>query len=497
MDPSAILPLRARRDPGGDCLADLTGRLTNQQTADWVDQISAALVEEGLTSGDVIGTILPNRLEMVTLLFAAWQIGVAVTPVNPALTPEEAGHQLRDAAASLVVVDPASRATVAGLDIPTWDVDDLAGLPAAPPVACRTDVDDVALIVYTSGTTGRPKGVVLDRANLAAMTQMLVDWLELSAVDRCLLVLPLFHVNGIMASVVAPLAAGGSTVVAPGFDAEDFWAWVEQFDISYFSAVPTIYLVLNALDPAAACDTSSVRFAVCGAAPMPVQAITSFQERYGIPIIEGYGLSEGTVASTINPVQGPRKAGTVGPALPGQQVAVVDPDSCDPCDTGAVGEVVIAGPNVMRGYLNRPQQSRAALRDGWLHTGDVGYLDDDGYLTLVDRTKDMLIWGGENIYPKEIEEVLYTDPAVLEAAVVGRPHEVYGQEPVAFVSTRPGQQLDIEALLARCRDRLARFKLPRDVIVLDSLPKNSVGKLVKGPLRERVNVAKTTPSNGR
>ncbi len=232
-------------------------------------------------------------------------------------------------------------------------------------------------------------------------------------------------------------------------------------------------------------DTSSVRFAICGAAPASVELLEQFESRYGIPIIEGYGLSEGTCVSTINPLDGPRKAGTVGLPVPGQMIRLVDAHG-EPVADGDAGEVVIKGPNVMRGYLNRPEETAKTIVDGWLHTGDIGRFDDDGYLMLVDRAKDMIIRGGENIYPREIEAVVHQLPQIAEAAVVGRPHPVYGEEPVLFVSLHPDKQLDVDAIGEHLRESLSKYKLPVEITVLDDLPKNAVGKIAKPSLRQRL-----------
>jgi acyl-CoA synthetase (AMP-forming)/AMP-acid ligase II len=219
---------------------------------------------------------------------------------------------------------------------------------------------------------------------------------------------------------------------------------------------------------------------------MPRQLIGEFEQRFGVPVVEGYGLSECTVVCTLNPLHGVRKAGSVGLPMPGIDVGVVD-ETDQLLPPAQAGEVVVRGPNVMRGYLRRPEESAQVLRGGWLHTGDVGRFDDDGYLTLVDRVKDLIIRGGENIYPKEIEDVLYTHPAVLEAAVVGRPDPVFGEQPVAFVTLRPGFDAAPEDLLEHCRPSLARYKVPRAVHVEESLPKNAVGKVAKPVLRERLS----------
>jgi len=233
--------------------------------------------------------------------------------------------------------------------------------------------------------------------------------------------------------------------------------------------------MLSALPDDVVPDTSSLRVAICGAAPMPAELIGRFETRFGVPIVEGYGLSEGSCASTVNPIDGRRKPGTVGLPMPGQQIAIAG--------DGGVGEVLIKGPNVMRGYLGRPDETAKTVVDGWLHTGDVGRFDEDGFLVLVDRVKDMIIRGGENIYPKEIENVLYAHGDVLEAAVVGASHEIYGEVPVAFVALRPGGTITADELRDHCRERLSKYKLPTRVELLAALPKNAVGKIDKPTLR--------------
>jgi acyl-CoA synthetase (AMP-forming)/AMP-acid ligase II len=324
---------------------------------------------------------------------------------------------------------------------------------------------------------------MLDHANLDAMTAMGQEALQVREDDRCLLILPLFHVNGIVVSVLTPLRAGASVVIAERFNPTTFFDVVARERPTFFSAVPTIYNMLAALPEEVRPDTGSVRFAVCGAAPASAELLTRFEDRFGFPIVEGYGLSEATCGSTINPVDGPRKVGTVGLPFPGQELRIVGPDG-NVLGPGATGEVEVRGPNVMRGYLNRPDDTAAVIDDGWLRTGDLGHVDEDGYLAIVGRSKEMIIRGGENIYPKEIEDVLTGDPDVLEAAVVGVPDEKWGEVVVAFVQARPAATVDTEALSARCRQHLSGYKRPTAIHVLEALPKNAVGKLDKRVLRE-------------
>jgi long-chain acyl-CoA synthetase len=483
---AALPDQRARTDRDGPALADShNGRLTNEEWSARVKTAADRLRSAGVQAGDVVAVRLPNRIELIITLFAAWRLGAAATPVNPSLTAAEVAYQLHDSSARVLVCEedspPPTELAVVTLPELTQPTD--AAVPPGP-YAC----DDLALLVYTSGTTGKPKGVELTHRNITAMTESMISAMRLGADAHSLLILPLFHVNGIVVSVLCPLLAGGQATVAGRFNPATFFATVEDVRPTYFSAVPTIYAMLADLPAEVTPDTSSVQFAACGAAPMPVELINRFQDRYGIPILEGYGLSEGSCASTSNPIDGLRKPGTVGTALPGVEVAVMDERGQILTD-GSPGEVVVRGPTVMRGYLNRPEETAKTIVDGWLHTGDIGYLDVDGYLTLIDRAKDMIIRGGENIYPKEIESVLYKLPEIVEAAVVGRPHPVYGEVPVAFLAIREGADVSTEQVQEHLRQSLAKYKLPAEIVVVDELPKNPVGKFDKPRLRRHFAAA--------
>ncbi|CAJ1504520.1 AMP-binding protein [[Mycobacterium] kokjensenii] len=478
---SALPDLRAGQAPAGSAVADDRMSLTNAELLTAVQRAAVTLRERGISAGDVVAVMLPNSIEFVVALFAAWRIGAAVTPVNPSLVADEVGYQIGDAGAALLIAGE----PLASAPVPTVTPRELSdGDPTADTGPTGQDGQTLALLIYTSGTTGRPKGVMLSHANLIAMCDMVIEAFELTGADRSLLILPLFHVNGIVVSVLSPLLAGGSTVIAGRFSPDAFFGLVERHRPTYFSAVPTIYTMLCNLPDEIRPDTSSLRFAVCGAAPASVELLAAFESRYGTPIIEGYGLSEGTCASTGNPLHGIRKAGTVGLPLPGQQIRVVGPDGSEVA-AGETGEVLIKGPNVMRGYLNRPEETAKTIVDGWLHTGDVGRVDEDGYLVLVDRAKDMIIRGGENIYPKEIESVVYRLPGVMEAAVIGRPNPVYGEVPVLYVSLKPGATDDVEGIAAHLQRSLSKYKRPVAITIIDDLPKNPIGKIDKPTLRSR------------
>ncbi|WP_327434449.1 class I adenylate-forming enzyme family protein [Streptomyces sp. NBC_01236] len=471
---------RAALDPDGPAVSDGRQSLTNTQLLNRVRAASRHLQDLDIGPGDVVALKLTNRVEFVLLLFAAWRLGATITPVNPSMTAVEVTRQLADSGARLLVVEDGA-APAAGLA--TLAVGDLRDEAPGSDEAPLPDPSALALLIYTSGTTGAPKGVMLDHANIDAMVEMGRLALELGPSDRCLLILPLFHVNGIVVSILTPLLVGASVVIAGRrFDPRTFFELVEQERPTFFSAVPTIYSMLAALPDNVRPDTSSLRFGVCGAAPASAELLTRFEARYGFPLVEGYGLSEGTCGSTINPVAGPRRAGTVGLPFPGQEIRIVDASGTEVAP-GLDGEVIVRGPNVMRGYLGRPQETARVVVDGWLHTGDVGHLDAEGYLTLVGRSKDMIIRGGENIYPKEIEDVLAGDSSVLEAAVIGVPDEKWGEVVVAYVQPRPGVTVDPAALKALCARRLSGYKRPTSYIVVEAIAKNAVGKIDKASLR--------------
>ncbi|WP_135459425.1 AMP-binding protein [Mycobacterium sp. DL99] len=480
----ATLPdRRAALAPHASAVADDALDLDNTAFLDTVTRAAAALRSVGVGPGDVVALKLPNRAEFVVTLFAAWRLGAVVTPISPTLVAAEMAYQVADARSKVLVVDDDTAA-----EVPVLTLDDLAAGSADPVAPVEISDDALALLIYTSGTTGRPKGVMLDHANVNAMCDMVIQGFELTEADHSLLILPLFHVNGIVVSTLSPLIAGGRTTIAGRFNPATFFEHIETTRATYFSAVPTIYTMLAGLPAEVQPDASSVRFAVCGAAPASVELLERFERRYGIGLIEGYGLSEGSCASTGNPLHGKRKPGTVGIPLPGQEIRIVDGSGAT-LPQGEVGEVVIKGPNVMRGYLNRPEETAETLVDGWLRTGDVGRFDEDGYLVLVDRAKDMIIRGGENIYPKEIETVVHQLPEIAEAAVVGRANPVYGEEPVLFVSLNPGAELGEDRIREHLTASVSKYKLPVEITILPGLPVNPVGKIDKPTLRKTLTTA--------
>jgi long-chain acyl-CoA synthetase len=339
----------------------------------------------------------------------------------------------------------------------------------------------VAVCLYTSGTTGRPKGALLSHRNLIANLESFRSVLHVTEDDVFLAALPLFHAYGATVLFLEPLSLGATVVVEPRFLPDAVLRAIAQHRVTLFAGVPSMYAVL-ASTPRPAADVSSWRLCISGGAPLPIAVAEAFEAQYGIPIYEGYGPTECAPVLTVNPPFGERKLGSVGPPIPQVELRVVD-DGGNPLPPGAVGEIVARGPNVMQGYLNRPVETAEVLRDGWYHTGDLGHMDEDGYYYIVDRKTDLILVGGLNVYPREVELVLSAHPAVMEAAVIGVPDPVRGEAPKAFVILRNGQQVTTQDLLQWCRQRLANYKVPRSLVVVPDLPRTVTGKILKSEIR--------------
>lgn len=464
------------RDP---CLKDARLDLDRRQVRARVNAVAQQLAGYGVRPGSVVAVMLPNCVELTLVILAAWRLRAAVTPVNPQFTARELEHQLTDSGAILLIAARSWSTETPVLDVAELATDRTDRVKLAEPDV-RTD--DLALLVYTSGTTGAPKGVMLDHANLDAMTSSITSHFAMTGDDHCLLVLPLFHVNALCASFLAAVASGGRLTILQRFHPLEFAEAVRTLRPTYFSAVPAIYASLVELPDDVPLDMSSVRFAVCGAAPVSAPLLRRVTARLDVTLVQGYGLTEASCASTCQRVDGPIEPGNVGPALPGQRIKVVDQRGAD-VPAGTRGEIVISGPTVMRGYLGRPEETARAIVDGWLRTGDIGVLDHSGALTIVGRIKELIIRGGENLYPKEIESVLAGHPDVAEAVVVGAPDARLGEVPLAFVTT--GGRCTVEELYRLVQRDLTKVKWPVHIELVAALPRNPVGKIDKDALRQR------------
>ena len=472
-----------------------------------VDEISgrvaAALLATGLQRGDKVALQLPNLPQFLFTYFGLMKAGLVMVPLNPLLRAPEVTFHLQDSQAKVLITfemfaEEACKG-VSELEGITTYVVNLPGSDARPEGTkhfdelyfaddtrdiVATDGDETAVLLYTSGTTGKPKGAELTHLNLYMNCTVAGELFAFEETDIGVAVLPLFHVFGLSSVLNTTVRYGGTLVLIPRFELEPVVDAIEKHGCTIFSGVPTMYFGLLHMDTAGR-DLSSLRVGVSGGAAIPGEVIKAFEEKFpGCVVLEGYGLSESTSTTTFNVNAEQRKVLSIGKPIWGVQVRVVGEDD-QPLPPGAehVGEIVIRGHNIMKGYYNQPEATAEAFKNGWFHTGDLAYQDDDGYLFIVDRKKDLVIRGGYNVYPREVEEVLYQHPAVAEAAVIGRPDPKLGEEVLAYVALKPGASAEPEELVAYCKDRLATYKYPREVRIVDDLPKGATGKILKKELR--------------
>lgn len=453
--------------------------------------VAAALSDRGVGRGCRVLLSGATDIELVVVHIALLRLGAVVVPVNGAYREREVTHIVRDCRPVMAIVDADWAPWVASVD-PRCAVLSVAAVArAGGTLEPGTEVDDAgpdapAMIGYTSGTTGAPKGAVLSHGNLRASVAALASAWRWTSEDRLVLCLPLFHMHGLGVGLHGTLFAGASAVLLDGFEPEAVIDAVGEHEATLFFGVPTMYHRL--VDCARVAELARLRLCVAGSAPLPPSVHDAFRAATGRTVLERYGMTE-TVMLVSNPYDGERRAGAVGFPLPGVEVRFAR-DGGAPVDLrtagidGIAGEILVRGPNVFRGYWERPASNVSAFVDGWFRTGDLATVSPDGYITIVGRAKELIISGGFNVYPREVEEVLATHPAIGDVAVVGTPSPEWGEEVTAFIVVRPGEVApDREALREFCREQLARFKLPRRVVIVDTLPRNALGKVVKHELR--------------
>jgi long-chain acyl-CoA synthetase len=463
---------------------------TNVEQQRLANRFAHALGRLGLAIGDRVVVLLPNCPEVLQAYAGILKAGGVIVPVVFLLGPDEVRHILADSEATVVVTAPEllgkiegwTGATVlvgGGASGLTWD-DAVAGHPERFATVERDD-DDLAVILYTAGTTGRPKGVALSHANLASNARAAASLYELDRTAWSLMVLPLSHSYGLTVMNAGSIL-GTRGVLLRWFNPESVLETIQRYRVQSMAGVPTMFVYLLHYPDGDRFDTSSMRSWGSGAAPLPLEVIEPFERKFGGRLLEGYGLTEASPVVSAHRFSGVRKLGSVGQAIPGVEIAILD-DADGAVPVGGVGEVCVRGPNVMQGYYRLPDETRQTLRDGWLHTGDMGRLDPDGYLYIVERKKDLIIRGGFNIYPREVEDVLYAHPAVAEAAVVGMRDPLMGEEVLAFVALKQGAAANAEALIEFCQARLTKYKCPNQVRFVEALPKSPIGKILRKELR--------------
>ena len=456
--------------------------------------VARALLDRGLAPGDHISVMIPNVPQFPVAYFGALYAGLAVVPLNILLTGEEVAYHIDDSESKLLIghtqfeAPAVAGARAAGVDVIWADGDDGHALmdlakSARIEVVHPTPADSTAVILYTSGTTGRPKGAELSHSNLVMnCTNVMSRLIGLQPDDVALATLPLFHSFGQSVVMNGTLAAGGTVVLLPRFTPQDGFELIQAHRVTFFAGVPTMYFGLLHHPDGDQYDVSSLRYALTGGAAMPVEVMNAFEERFPVKILEGYGLSETSPVASFNMLDKPRKVGSIGYPVWGVEMAILD-ENDQPVPDGERGEICIRGHNIMTGYWKKPEATAETMKNGWFHSGDIGVRDENGAYAIVDRVKDMIIRGGYNVYPREIEEVLYAHPAITEAAVIGIPHEEYGEEVKAVVVLGAGHTLTEAEVIAYTREHLAAYKYPRSVAFLDTLPKGPTGKILKRELR--------------
>jgi long-chain acyl-CoA synthetase len=514
---SAILEQHTRRRPHAEAVVCGDRRLTYAELNAWANQVANALAVSGIGRGDHVALLCPNLPYFPAIYFGILKAGATVVPLNVLLKPREIAYHLRDsdakaffcfqgtpelpmgeAAKAAVAVVPSCKSLII-LPSPLLPADadpDTIAFPrfiAGQPSTFQTfdtGPDDTAVILYTSGTTGQPKGAELTHLNMVVNGMVSAELCAGSADENgrhaTAVTLPLFHATAQTAQMLAFLHLGGTLVLLPRFDPQALLAAMTAERVTHWVGVPTMYWTLLKHAREQNVDTSRVastlRLAVSGGAPMPVELMADFERTFGVRIIEGYGLSETAPVASFNHLDRPSKPGTVGQPLFAVEIMVVD-DKDEPVETGQPGEVVIRGHNVMKGYYKQPDATAEALRNGWFHTGDIGILDAEGYLRIVDRKKDMILRGGFNVYPRELEEVMLTHPDVSLVAVVGVPDDRLGEEVKAFVVKQPGSSMSEDDLRDWCKEQFAAYKYPRLIEFRTDLPTSATGKILKRELK--------------
>lgn len=512
-----VLAMQAGRQPESHAISFKGERITYASLFATAQNIGTALARVGIIQGDKVALLFPNHPDFVAAFFAVCGLGATVVPINPLLKSEEIQHILQDSDAKALVVHEGTSQEIstAVSDVPglehifvfSYDAKGKAvELPLTQSVRSRVKLtqfnrsympnetstsafgftkslrreEDLAVLVYTSGTTGKPKGAMLSHHNLLTAVESAHKVISVEAEDRTLAALPLCHIYGLTVVMIGTIARGGMISVIDRFEAKKALQVMVEDRVTILPAVPTMYQFLTMELDENKHDLSSLRICLSGGAPLPVELYDRLARHISAPLIEGYGLTEVSCVATLNPVNGRQVRGSVGQALPGVGLAIFSPDSSIlPRGSANIGEIAVKGENVMRGYYRKPDTTREVLKDGWFMTGDLGYLDDDGYLHIVGRAKELILRGGQNIYPREIENVILRMDEVADVAVVGVPDPYMGERVKAVVVPQQGKDLSGDDVKQFCAERLAEYKVPRLVEFVEALPRNSTGKVLK------------------
>lgn len=480
-----------------------------------VGRFAKGLQDLGVEKGDHVAFLLGNTPHYLIALYATMRLGATAIPVNPIYTPDEISYILHNGDVKAVIALDAllplvEKGVRAFPQVSTFIVcettPDIAEKMAAlsPQAQEKTHLftqviataaeslepvevadNDNAIILYTSGTTGSPKGAMLTHGNVYSNARDVAHYLGIKADDRVIATLPVFHVFALTVVVNAPLLSGATVLLTPRFSPTEIFALAREQKATVFAGVPTMYNFLYQLPEGDPEDFSTIRLAISGGASLPVALLHNFEQKFNVRVSEGYGLSEASPVTCFNPLDRDRKAGSIGTSISNVENRVVDVNGQE-VPVGEVGELIVRGPNVMKGYYKMPEETAMAIRDGWLYTGDLARVDEEGYFYIVDRKKDMIIVGGFNVYPREVEEVLFAHNNIVEAAVVGFPDPNLGEAVHAYVVLKEVAATTTEDLLSYCAKHMVKYKVPKMIEILDELPKNTTGKILRRSLKEKV-----------
>ena len=488
---SALLSQRASEFPRKLCIKFEDKKFTYSDIDTMVTDAARGLGKMGLQHGERVAILMSNCPEYIISYFAILRAGGTAVPVNTFLTPSEVAYILRDSACRIFIYNNPflSHAEKIRKDIPELDTITFEEIPDATELPEASREDDIAAFIYTSGTTGFPKGAMLTHGNLIANVTSCKEVMQLSQRDRILLFLPLFHSFSFTVCVLLPIYSGATIVLLQSVKPfSKIIKSVLQDRITFFVAVPTVYNILSRKKISPLMRhlirfLISVRACVSGAAALPESTLSTFQKKFNVPLIEGYGLTEASPVVAVNPLKGVRKPSSVGLPIPGVTVQVVG-ENGESLATGEAGELIARGPNIMQGYYGKPEETEAVLKDGWLYTGDMATIDADGYISIVDRKKDLIIVDGMNIYPREVEDVIMRNHSVEECSMVGIPDGRGSELTVLFVKRKETASVDEKELRALMKGSLARFKIPRRIMFIEEFPKTATGKIKKTELRK-------------
>lgn len=503
-------------------------QLTYDQLFSQAQRLAAALAAKGIGKGDRVVLLLPNCPQFAISFYALQYLGAVAVLANPLNVERELLFKFQDSSAkALIVLDllsqrinnikdelnlelivytsiadylpfplnllyPIKRALDKNMpkvqiqrEAGTVSFKELLAGGGSPPPRPQIDPEEMAVLIYSGGTTGVSKGIMLSHRALIANCVQARAWGDLNKQDKLLAVLPLFHGFGLSVCLNTPLLSQGTTVLLPRFDAKEVVSAVQKHHCTYFAGVPTMFIAIKELAGVDKYDLTSLRGIFVGAAPLPLAVMQEFEQRTGAQLIEGYGLTEVVTAISCNPFKGPKKPGTIGIPFPDVRWKIMDLEgSGQEMPLGQAGEIIIQAPEMMLGYLNQPEMTADAIKDGWLYTGDIGVMDDQGFVTIVDRKKDLVIISGFNVFPSEVDEVLHQHPKVAEAVAVGLPHPQKGEYLKAYVVAKAGQDIDPQEIRAFCKQNLSAYMVPKEVEVRSELPKSMIGKVLRRTLRE-------------